>query len=520
MEAYSKARTADAITALASLRPKQALLVTPNKFSIPNNFNKTDRDLEKAGVEFEAASLSSLPGSSIEKVSLDLLEVGDVVRVLQGSSPPADGNLLPGESSAFDESSLTGESKPIQKFAGDKVFLGTINKGATVHIKIDEIGGGTMYGIHFRFVPLLLISYWRLDNIVKIVREGQTRRAPMERIADIVTGYFVPSVTLLALLTWIIWLTLGLTGSLPEGYLDTQIGGWRKFTIPTKLWISINCIISSLALWSLEFAIAVFVVACPCGIGLAAPTALLVGSGLAAKFGLLARGGGEAFQEMSEVDVIVFDKTGTLTEGSDPRVTDVYFMTDSPWDKKIVLGIAKELEGASSHPLAAAIEHYCAANEFNAPTSSAFEETAGMGLQGKFTEPSCTAIIGNEALMQKHEVQTYSDLSVSVERWKREGKSVVLLAICNDVDSSVSDFSGFRVAVAFAVSDVIRPEASTVVAWLQKRGISTWMISGDNLVTASAVASSVGIPATNVIAGVLPHQKVCYLCIIFLLFRN
>ncbi|KAJ7591068.1 hypothetical protein C8J56DRAFT_934599 [Mycena floridula] len=458
LEAYSKARTADAVSALASLRPTQALLVSPS--SVPQFFpEKSERDVEKA--DSELASLSSAPGTTIEKVDVDLLEVADVIRVLSGCSPAQDGILLPGYHGSFDESSLTGESKLVHKEAGDQVFLGTINRGEVVHIQVDKIGGATM-----------------LDNIVKVVREGITRRAPMERIADTITGFFVPVVTLLAILTWIIWLSLGLTNRLPPDYLDNDIGGY---------W-----------LWSLEFAIALFVVACPCGIGLAAPTALLVGSGIAAKFGILARGGGEAFQEMSKVQIVVFDKTGTLTEGADPRVADVEFSPDSPWDEKTVLAIAAELESTSSHPLAAAILQYCVANTSETHRGTSFSEIAGRGLKAHFEALQSTAIIGNEAYMQENGLDPVK--SLRVESWKAQGKSVALLAIRKDDGP-------FIVVAGFSIADTVRTEAPAVIRWLQGRGISTWMISGDNRATAAAVAAEVGIPPENVLAQVLPHEK-------------
>ena len=190
----------------------------------------------------------------------------------------------------------------------------------------------------------------RLDQIVKVVREGQTKRAPIERVADIITGYFVPVVTFLAVIVWIIWLGLGFSGRLPASYLDIPIGGWSTCSDSSRLqkqWLILA--LPYVAVWSLEFAIAVFVVACPCGVGLAAPTALLVGSGLAAKFGILVRGGGEAFQEAAQLDVIVFDKTGTLTQGGEPLVTDAELDTSSgQWNKEDMLGVAYELEYTSS----------------------------------------------------------------------------------------------------------------------------------------------------------------------------
>ncbi|KAI0751648.1 heavy metal translocatin [Daedaleopsis nitida] len=477
LEAYSKGRTADAITALGKLRPTSALLIvpatgtaSPSQMSRTSTMQNDTADAEKGDTASEEQNFASKPGTKVEKVNAELLEVGDVVRVLHGASPPADGTIVSGDGAAFDESSLTGESRPVKKQVGDKVFLGTINKAGVVDVHVDEIGGQTM-----------------LDHVVKVVREGQSRRAPIERVVDIVTGYFVPVVTLLAVSTWVIWLGLGLGGALPDDYLDIEVGGW--------------------AVWSLEFAIAVFVVACPCGIGLAAPTALLVGSGLAAKFGILARGGGEAFQEAAQLDVIVFDKTGTLTEGGDPKVTDAEILAGASGarlSRVEILGIASEVEAASSHPLASAIRGYCEAHGARAQGMLSVEEVPGRGLKASFG--SLRAAIGNEAWMEEHRAPVDGRVHKLLQAWKSEGKSVVLLSVAAKEDSEAPP-GAFAIVAVFAVSDPVRPEAREVLARLQAQGLGTWMISGDNATTAKAVASSVGIPETNVIAEVLPHQK-------------
>ncbi|KAF9259501.1 heavy metal translocatin [Marasmius fiardii PR-910] len=472
LEAYSKSRTADAITALASLRPAEALVVVPTSSSNSTNplssvvlgATLQDSDLEKADSASVAASYSVAPGRKVEKVLVDLLEVGDIVRVLHGSTPPADGTIVSGEHSLFDESSLTGESRPVKKSAGDQVFLGTINKGNVVHVKVAETGGQTM-----------------LNKIMKVVREGQAKRAPMERIADIITSYFVPVITLLALLTWIIWLSLGLSGKLPADYLDAEIGGWP--------------------VWSLEFAIAVFVIACPCGIALAAPTAMLVGSGLAAKHGILVRGGGEAFQEASRINTIVFDKTGTLTAG-ELEVTNELFCAQDLWKDKIILNLVREMESNSSHPLASALHKYCL-EKSPSPSisvSGSVDETPGRGLKATFADPQCTMIIGNEAWMRDHAVVITEELLPRIDRWNAEAKSTVFTAVTTRDEE-------YRLVAIFVITDRIRKEASALVAWFKSRGITPWMVSGDRLKTALAVATQVGISPENVVAEVLPQEK-------------
>jgi cation transport ATPase len=315
----------------------------------------------------------------------------------------------------------------------------------------------------------------------------------------------VPAVTLLAIATWVLWLSLGQGGVLPSDYLDISVGGWRKKIISIEVGKSLT-IFTFAAVWSLEFAIAVFVVACPCGIGLAAPTALLVGSGMAAKHGILARGGGEAFQEMAQVDAVVFDKTGTLTEGGEPTVLNAEVLSSkTSLERKVVLGIAASLESASSHPLGSAIRKFCQSEGASSVDGSTFEETAGRGLKARFENLRCTAIIGNEAWLEEHGVTVDESIGQQLEIWKGEAKSVVLLAVRNE---SLLEHTSFDVAAVFAISDCLRPEAKSVVSYLQHEGIGVWMISGDNPKTAVAIARVVGIPAANVIAGVLPHEKV------------
>ena len=277
------------------------------------------------------------------------------------------------------------------------------------------------------------------------------------------------------------------------------------------------------AMWSLEFAISVFVIACPCGIGLAAPTALLVGSGLAAKYGILARGGGEAFQEASQIDLIVFDKTGTLTEGSEPKVTDVIIHGPQAksW-KDAIAAIVLQFASGSSHPLCLSLRNHFHDEGGALPVVLGIdiEEIPGCGMRGSFRFRSddtnvieTRALLGNETWLREHGATADQD-SEQLHRMKLQGKSTVLLAFDNtEIDTTSSESSprgtgNFSIVAIFAISDRIRPEASSVISQLHVQEIETWMISGDNEITAQAVARSVGIPSENVIAGVLPQQKV------------
>jgi P-type Cu+ transporter len=288
------------------------------------------------------------------------------------------------------------------------------------------------------------------------------------------------------------------------------------------------------ATWSLKFAISVFVIACPCGIGLAAPTALLVGSGIAAKYGILARGGGEAFQEASRIDLIVFDKTGTLTEGTEPKVTDVIihgprstgkvgsdhqFIEDEEkaWNNAIA-AIVLQLASGSSHPLCLSLRnHYQDRSGVLAGfVGIDIEELPGRGMRGLFRFQigdsniiEARALLGNETWLREHGA-TSSQNFEQLHHMKSQGKSTVLLALditkLDRISSPALD--NFSVVAAFAISDQIRPEARSVISHLHGQEIETWMISGDNEITAQAVARSIGIPSENVIAGVLPQQKV------------
>ena len=244
-------------------------------------------------------------------------------------------------------------------------------------------------------------------------------------------------------------------------------------------------------------------VACPCGIGLASPTALLVGSGVAAKYGILVRGGGAAFQEAAQLDIVVFDKTGTLTQGGSPEVAE-HLVLPGDWKEEVVFGMADELESSSTHPIASAIRRFCTEAGTVHVGASEYDEKPGRGLRAFFASQQSEAIIGNERWMEENHVIVPTDVSQRLEAWKAEGWSVVLLAIRR------SDAS-FELAATFAVSDPLRPQAADIIAHLQSRGLKTWMISGDNATTAEAVAKRVGIPPTQVIAGVLPHEKVGHL---------
>lgn len=462
LEAYSKAKTGDAVTSLGKLRPSETLIVETQS---------TNLDVSNdAGSE------------QTTRISVDLLEIGDVVRVPHGASPPADGVVVGDASYQLDESSLTGESHPVNKVSGDRVYTGSVNVGQPVHLRITELGGSSM-----------------LDRIIAVVREGQSKRAPLERTADLLTSHFVPVITLIAVTTFIVWLALGHSGVLPNDYLDLSQGGW--------------------SFWSLEFAIAVFVVACPCGLALAAPTALFVGGGLAAKHGILVKGGGEAFQEASRLDAIIFDKTGTLTEGGSLKVSEHELLTQDAEVLGAAWALARKLEESSNHPIAQAISAFCSLQPSITVTSSDIQEIPGQGMRGTFTVSSgkgenttqLEAAIGNERLFQSvlpAETDTYF-VSNLLSKYQSVGKSTAILSM-RRIDPQSSGPSAFFPVIVFATSDTIRPEATEIISQLNKRRVKVYMCTGDNQTTAHAVADMLGIPRPNVMANVLPAEKASF----------
>lgn len=470
LESVSKRKTADAIANLGAVKTNVATLVSATK-------------QEDGKVVY----------GQDEVVELKFLETDDYIRIATGESPPVDCIIVEG-ASEFDESALTGESTPVKHAPGHQVFSGTVNVGRnSIIAKIISLEGESL-----------------IDQIVSTVRDGQIRKAPIERTADLLTSYFVPVIVFLAILTWIIWLGLAYSGKLPDRYLDIDVGGW--------------------GFWSLEFAIAVFVIACPCGIGLAAPTALFVGSGLAAKNGVLAKGGGVAFQDGASANVICFDKTGTLTYG-ELKVSDYAFATENELEserKEVIqtfaLQMTRDLESASKHPLAKAVKDFIdnhpnllvARKLPQAVKIPQVETVPGKGLKGNVeldqedkssvwnTYKPSDAILGNEGLLQEFNVAITEHQQTVFTQWKKQRKSLILTA------TRCPAFYGderYHLVLALACRDQIRAESKVVVEFLQKQKIDCWMITGDNRLTADAIGKEIGIPPENIISEVLPDDK-------------
>lgn len=389
------------------------------------------------------------------EVEVKELKPGDIMIVKPGEKIPTDGRVLSGRS-RVDESMATGEPVPVEKTEGHEVIGATINKNGVLRVEVTKVGKDTF-----------------LSQVIKLVEECQGTKVPIQEFADRVTGYFVPFILGLTALTF---LSFNIFPEFHQGILQ-----WGAGFLP---WV--NPGLSPLTTAFIT-ATAVLVIACPCALGLGTPTALMVGSGIGAERGILIRNG-EAVQTMKDVRVIAFDKTGTITEGR-PSITDIVTATGVTEDE--LLGAAAALERSSEHPLAHAVVE--AANERGLPAAEVteFEALTGAGVQGLVA--GAVIRVGTRRLMQEAglEVAPYES---ELARLETEAKTALLVG------------RGRQVLGVIAVADPIKQDSLTAIAALEKKGIRTAMITGDNERTAAAIAKKVGI--SRVIAGVLPDGKV------------
>jgi len=418
-EAKAKAGTSDAIKKLIGLQAKTARVV---------------RD-----------------GKEID-IPIDQVIIGDILRVRPGEKIPVDGVIEEGESSV-DESMITGESIPVDKTKGDTVVGATINKTGTFTYKATKVGSDTM-----------------LAQIIKLVEEAQGSKAPIQRLADIVSSYFVPIVIMLAFLTFGVW------------YI---FGGQSAF------------------LFALLNTVAVLIIACPCAMGLATPTAIMVGTGKGAQHGILIKDA-ESLEIAHKIKTVVFDKTGTLTKGK-PEVTDIIPLSviarskatkqsqeeRSPrFARDDILKLAASIEKGSEHSLAEAIVKYADEQKVSTDSVTKFQAIAGHGVEG--IVGSKKVFFGNRRLMDREKID-YKEVTEQISKLENEGKTVMMLAVERELAGLVG------------VADTIKDTAKEGVAALKKKGIEVVMITGDNQRTAHAIASIVGIK--RVLAEVLPDQK-------------
>lgn len=368
---------------------------------------------------------------------VDIMEVvaGDVLLVKPGEKIPVDGFVLEG-ASTVDESMLTGESMPVEKSMGDKLIGATINKNGVLRMQAEKVGKQTA-----------------LAQIIRVVEEAQGSKAPIQRVADRISGIFVPIVTALAAVAFVAW------------YFVVEPGDVGN---------------------ALEKAIAVLVIACPCALGLATPTSIMAGSGRAAELGVLFKGG-EHLESTHHVDTIVLDKTGTVTKGK-PELTDV--RAAAGFEEEMLLSWVGAAERNSEHPVAEALVAGIAARSIPMPDAQKFEAVPGYGIEAEVDGQQL--LIGTRKLMEKHNVGIQSVLEEQ-QALESEGKTVMLIAVNGAYAGLV------------AVADTVKETSAAAVASLKKLGLDVIMLTGDNERTAKAIAAQVGIE--RVLAEVLPEQK-------------
>ena len=363
------------------------------------------------------------------KVPLDQVKPGDIIRVKPGEKVPVDGVIVDG-STTINESMVTGESMPVTKKKGDEVVGSTINTNGTFTFKATKVGSDTM-----------------LAQIVDLVKKAQTSHAPIQNLTDKISNIFVPAVLIIAIITFVIWYV----------FLGATI---------------VNAML---------FAVSVVVIACPCALGLATPTALMVGTARSAKMGVLIKNG-EVLEEVSDIDTVVFDKTGTITVGK-PQVTDII------GDEKQVLTIAASLEENSEHPLATAIVKKAKLDNIALAAVKNFAAIEGKGVKANYGKQE--AFVGSDKLLE--DIIISQEMKKKAIQLQKEAKTVVYVGLGQDIIGLV------------AIQDVPKPSSKKAIAELKKRGLRTVMLTGDNQNVAEAIGKEVGID--QVIAGVLPTEK-------------
>lgn len=400
LESVTKGKTSEAIKKLMGLTPKTAIIISDGK-------------------EME--------------ISIDEVEVGDIVIAKPGERLAVDGEVVEG-STSVDESMLTGESIPVEKNAGDKVIGASINKNGLIKYRATKVGKDTA-----------------LAQIIKLVEDAQGSKAPIAKLADIIAGYFVPVVIALAVISSLAWYFSGETG-----------------------------------VFSLTIFISVLVIACPCALGLATPTAIMVGTGKGAEHGVLIKSGA-ALETTHKIQTIVFDKTGTITEGN-PKVTDI--ITTNKLDKDYILQLAASAEKGSEHPLGEAIVREAAEKDVEIKKLEYFKAIPGEGIAVKID--GSDILLGNRKLMEKNNIEIKA-VEENSHELAEQGKTPMYISVNGNI------------AGVIAVADTVKENSKKAIDKLHKMGIEVAMITGDNRRTAEAIAKQVGID--RVLAEVLPQDK-------------
>lgn len=430
------------------------------------SFHLTGRSIEKAAKGRASQAIRNLIelGSKTARVLVDgvekvipveQLKVGDIMVVRPGEKIPTDGVIIEGQSS-IDESMATGESMPVSRGPSDEVIGATLNQEGLLKVRATKVGKDTF-----------------LAQVIKMVQECQGSKVPIQEIADRVTAFFVPVVMAIAVVTFLLWLLF-------PGMLR-PVALWASSFIP---WVNPDQGALTAAIFA---AVAVLVIACPCALGLATPTALMVGSGLGAENGVLIRNG-EAIQTLKDVRIIVFDKTGTLTIGK-PQVTDV--IPVNGFDEERLLRIAATAESGSEHPIGKAVVDFAISRGINPDKPSSFRAVRGMGIEANLNANKI--IVGSKKFLNESGV-LINPFDNELATLEGEAKTVMLVSLNGEL-------AGF-----LAVADKLKDDSTMAIRELESMGIETAIVTGDNLTTAEAIAKRLGI--SRVLAGVLPEGKV------------
>ncbi|MEH2308253.1 heavy metal translocating P-type ATPase [Nostoc sp.] len=448
LEQQARGRAAAAFRKLLALQPQVARLIA---------------NPEKGGV-----------GSSSVEIPAEQVRVGEWLQVLPGDKIPVDGEVVLGQTTV-DESMLTGEAVPVIKQPGDSVTGGTLNQSGAIAIQTTRTGSDTT-----------------LAQIVALVEAAQTRKAPVQKLADTVAGYFTYGVLTASLLTFVFWYFFG-----------THL--WTDITMSGEMEMMSHATHQaphSPLLISLKLAIAVMVVACPCALGLATPTAILVGTAMGAERGLLIKGG-DVLEKVHQLDTVVFDKTGTLTTGH-PIVTDCLLIeqlgtgeeaeNNSPiLNAQSLIQLATAVESGTHHPLAKAIQQEALRQQLSIPEAVDFHTEPGLGVSAVVEET--VVLLGNWDWLSWHGIAISETAQQVAQNLATDGKTVVCVAV------------GGTLAGLIAVSDTLRPDAQSTVDKLRQMGLRVMLLSGDRPEAASAIAKQLGLDGADVIAGVPPAKK-------------
>ena len=382
------------------------------------------------------AKLITSEGREVE-IEIDDIKVGNILLVRPSEKIPLDGVVVEGESN-INESMLTGESLPVSKKSGDKVFGATINENGVIKIKVTEVGEGTV-----------------LAQIIKTVEDAQHYKAPIQKLADRISAIFVPTVIVIAIISFLSWFFV--SGDFPLALIN---------------------------------GVAVLIIACPCALGIATPIAVMVGTSVGARKGILIKNG-ESFEKAKNIEVIVLDKTGTLTKG-EPKVQEVLVNEDYDFKEDQVLKIGGSLATLSEHPLSKAVNEFNADKDMQFAAIEGFEEISGQGISGACKIHKVRLLLGNVKLLQNNNLDT-TWAEKTLEKYSNSGGTINFVT------------HGDRIMGGFLIADEIKEGAKEAIEQIKELDLEPIMISGDNKIAAGAVAEKIGI--RNYLAGVLPHEK-------------